>query len=153
MIDMFLFSGFYDEDIHFPKLSKTLTDKLVAKKRVNPHIQVIFITDEVNSTYQSYQLKELKKMRENGIEVIVANLDVYEIRIQYTLVFTVRFCNGLVSQGMVGFGTIRMGSIRLIMKNIRINFLCLSILPTVYRRFSNSQPTNFQFPLIRKFRF
>ncbi|MBA9027932.1 hypothetical protein [Peribacillus huizhouensis] len=68
-------SGFYDEDIHFPKLSKTLTDKLVAKKRVNPHIQVIFITDEVNTTYQSYQLKELKKMRENGIEVIVANLD------------------------------------------------------------------------------
>lgn len=75
VIDMFLFNGFYDGNVHFPKLSKTLTDKLVAKKQANPHIQIIFITDEVNTTYQSYQLEEEKEMRENGIDVIVTNLD------------------------------------------------------------------------------
>ncbi|KMY52008.1 hypothetical protein [Peribacillus loiseleuriae] len=48
-------------------------------------------------------------------------------------------------------GRMKMGCIRLIIKNIRMNFLCLSILLTVYRSFSNLQPTNF--PLIRKFRF
>ncbi|WP_285767973.1 phospholipase D family protein [Peribacillus sp. SI8-4] len=75
VIDMFLFNDFYDEKINFPKLTKTLTEKLVAQKKKKPGIQVIFITDEVNTTYNAYQLEALETMKQNGIDVVVTNLD------------------------------------------------------------------------------
>ncbi|MFJ7744953.1 phospholipase D family protein [Peribacillus sp. NPDC097295] len=75
VIDMFLFNSFYDEKVKFPQLSKTLTDKLIAQKEKKPELQVMFITDEVNTSYNAYQLGELEKLKESGIEVIVTNLD------------------------------------------------------------------------------
>ncbi|MGE7761945.1 phospholipase D family protein [Peribacillus sp. NPDC097895] len=75
VIDMFLFNAFYDEKINYPKLSETLTDKLVAQKKKKPKLQVIFITDEVNTSYNAYQLEALETMKQNGIDVIVTNLD------------------------------------------------------------------------------
>ncbi|WP_057911860.1 phospholipase D family protein [Peribacillus muralis] len=75
VIDMFLFNDFYDEKINYPKLTKTLTDKLVEQKKKKPKLQVIFITDEVNTSYNAYQLDALETMKENGIDVVVTNLD------------------------------------------------------------------------------
>ncbi|PJN91059.1 phospholipase D family protein [Bacillus sp. mrc49] len=75
IIDMFLFNDFYDEKINFPKLTKTLTDKLVAQKKKKPGLQVIFITDEVNTSYNAYKLEALETMKQNGIDVVVTNLD------------------------------------------------------------------------------
>ncbi|CAH0243033.1 Cardiolipin synthase A [Peribacillus sp. Bi96] len=75
VIDMFLFNAFYDEKINYPKLSETLTDKLIDQKKKKPKLQVIFITDEVNTSYNAYQLEALETMKQNGIDVIVTNLD------------------------------------------------------------------------------
>ena len=75
VIDMFLFNSFYDEKVKFPQLSKTLTDKLIAQKEKKPELQVMFITDEVNTSYNAYQLEELEKLKQSGIEIIVTNLD------------------------------------------------------------------------------
>lgn len=75
VIDMFLFNSFYDEKVKFPKLSETLTDKLIAQKKKKPDLQVRFITDEVNTSYNAYQLEELEKLKQNDIDVIVTNLD------------------------------------------------------------------------------
>ena len=58
VIDMFLFNSFYDEKVDFPKLSKTLTDKLIAQKKKKPELEVMFITDEVNTSYNAYELDE-----------------------------------------------------------------------------------------------
>ncbi|MGE7684890.1 phospholipase D family protein [Peribacillus simplex] len=75
VIDMFLFNAFYDEKINFPKLTETLKDNLVEQKKKKPDLQVIFITDEVNTSYNAYQLEALETMKKNGIDVIVTNLD------------------------------------------------------------------------------
>ncbi|MFJ7639633.1 phospholipase D family protein [Peribacillus sp. NPDC097206] len=75
VIDMFLFNSFYDEKVDFPKLSKTLTDKLIAQKKKKPELEVMFITDEVNTSYNAYELDELEKLKQNDIEVVVTNLD------------------------------------------------------------------------------
>ncbi|MFE0506267.1 phospholipase D family protein [Peribacillus butanolivorans] len=75
IIDMFLFNNFYDEKINFPKLTETLTDKLVAQKKKKPKLQVMFITDEVNTSYNAYQLEALETLKQNDIDVIVTNLD------------------------------------------------------------------------------
>ncbi|MCY9005189.1 phospholipase D family protein [Peribacillus frigoritolerans] len=75
VIDMFLFNAFYDEKINFPKLTETLKDNLVEQKKKKPDLQIIFITDEVNTSYNAYQLEALETMKKNGIDVIVTNLD------------------------------------------------------------------------------
>ncbi|MFD6440485.1 phospholipase D family protein, partial [Peribacillus sp. NPDC060186] len=75
VIDMFLFNNFYDEKINFPKLTENLTDKLVAQKKKKPKLQVMFITDEVNTSYNAYQLEALETLKQNDIDVIVTNLD------------------------------------------------------------------------------
>ncbi|MFB6800170.1 phospholipase D family protein [Peribacillus butanolivorans] len=75
VIDMFLFNNFYDEKINFPKLTETLTYKLVAQKKKQPKLQIMFITDEVNTTYNAYQLEALETLKQNDIDVIITNLD------------------------------------------------------------------------------
>lgn len=75
VIDMFLFNGYYDEKRKFPNISETLTNKIITQKKRKPNLRVIFITDEINTTYQSYKLKEIEKMKKNGVEVVTTNLD------------------------------------------------------------------------------
>ncbi|MDQ7861487.1 hypothetical protein RCO48_12240 [Peribacillus frigoritolerans] len=45
------------------------------RRKKKPDLQIIFITDEVNTSYNAYQLEALETMKKNGIEVIVTNLD------------------------------------------------------------------------------
>lgn len=75
IIDMFLFNGYYDEKTDFPNLSEQLTTCLIEQKKKNPSLQVIFISDEVNTTYNSHESEEFQQLRENGIDVIVTDLN------------------------------------------------------------------------------
>jgi len=75
VLDMFLFNGYYDEKTNFPKLSQTLTQKIITQKQTNPNLQVFFVTDEVNTNYNAYQSKELEELKKNGVKVIITNLD------------------------------------------------------------------------------
>ncbi|RFU62381.1 phospholipase D family protein [Peribacillus glennii] len=75
VVDMFLFNGYYDEKRRYPHISETLTNKLIARKKKDPDIQVIFITDEINTSYNSYKSKEIEKLKKHGIQVVITDLD------------------------------------------------------------------------------
>lgn len=75
VIDMFLFNSYYDENAKYPNISEQLTNKLIAQKKKQPSLKVIFISDEVNTTYNTHESKEFKKLKENGVEIIVTDLE------------------------------------------------------------------------------
>lgn len=74
VVDMFLFNDYTDQKRDFPDLSGKLTDALIKQKKKYPDLQVVFITDPVNTGYYSYDDKHLKKLKENNIEVVITNL-------------------------------------------------------------------------------
>ena len=47
VLDFFLMDHYSDENIDFPKISETLTEKLIQKKSANPQMDIIFITDTI----------------------------------------------------------------------------------------------------------
>lgn len=75
VLDMFLFNGYTGESRDFPKLSETLTNKLIKQKRTYSDLQVVFITDPINNGYHSYTDKNINKLQKNDIEVVITNLD------------------------------------------------------------------------------
>lgn len=75
VIDMFLFNDDYNhETLDFPPLSQNLTDKLTAKKLENPDMEIIFITDGINTFYDTYMPPHINELKEAGIEVIFTDL-------------------------------------------------------------------------------
>ncbi|UUZ94399.1 phospholipase D family protein [Paenibacillus sp. P25] len=75
VIDMFLFNSFTNADQDYPKLSETLTAKLIERKKMYPGLQIVFITDEVNTTYGSHTTPEFERLKAAGIPVILTDLD------------------------------------------------------------------------------
>ncbi|SIT70252.1 phospholipase D family protein [Edaphobacillus lindanitolerans] len=73
--DFFLYNRYYDEQEDFPELAEEMTEKLVQKKKENPGMPVILITDPVNTGYGSYETKELKELEEAGVDVVITELD------------------------------------------------------------------------------
>lgn len=75
LLDMFLFNDFLGTaTTSYRALSSELTDKLIAKKTDEPDIDIVFITDPINEIYGGYQSKQLKMLRDNGIEVVMTDL-------------------------------------------------------------------------------
>ncbi|RFU70883.1 phospholipase [Peribacillus saganii] len=75
VMDMFLFNGYYDENRDFPDISRKLTDKLIQQKKKHPDMKIIFITDEINTSYGSHPAKELEELKKNDNEVVETNLE------------------------------------------------------------------------------
>ncbi|MET3575710.1 phospholipase D family protein [Bhargavaea ullalensis] len=73
--DFFLYNRYYDENENFPKLAEEMTEKLVQKKRENPDMPIVFITDPVNTGYGSYETKEMQELEAAGVDVVVTKLD------------------------------------------------------------------------------
>lgn len=75
VLDMFLFNDDYNHNtLDFPPLSQNLTDKLTAKKEENPDMDIIFITDRINTFYDTYTPPHIEQLKEVGIEVIFTDL-------------------------------------------------------------------------------
>src|SRR5699024_950635 len=75
VLDMFLFNDDYNHDtLDFPPLSQNLTDKLTAKQEENPDMDIIFITDRINTFYDTYTPPHIEQLKETGIEVIFTDL-------------------------------------------------------------------------------
>lgn len=92
VIDMFLFNKDSDKDQVYPKVTETVTKALLKKRQERPNIQIIFITDRVNTAYSSYPSPELAKMKENGINIIMTNLhDLRDSNILYSGVWRLFF--------------------------------------------------------------
>lgn len=75
VVDFFLMDGYFDEKEDFPPIADMLSDKLAEKKKNNPDMPVVFITDPLNKGYGSYETKWFKKMREAGVEIIYTDLE------------------------------------------------------------------------------
>ena len=75
VVDFFLFDGFYDDKEDFPKIADTLTIKLANKKKENPDMPIVFITDPINRGYGSYENEWFRKMRDAGVEIVYTDLD------------------------------------------------------------------------------
>ncbi|RWR13132.1 phospholipase D family protein [Siminovitchia fortis] len=75
VLDFFLYNDYYDHDQKFPPLSSTLTEKLIAKKRENPNIQIVLITDEINTSYNSHKNWQFENLKKNGIDVLMTDVD------------------------------------------------------------------------------
>ena len=75
VVDFFLFDGYYDEKEDFPDIADTLSTKLAEKKKENPDMPIVFITDPINRGYGSYENEWFKKMRDAGVEIVYTDLD------------------------------------------------------------------------------
>lgn len=75
VVDMFLFNDDYDKKDNYRNVSGELTDSLIQQKKKVPNLEVVFITDEINTFYGSYLSKNLERLRNNGIEVVITNLE------------------------------------------------------------------------------
>ncbi len=76
VLDLFLYNDAYNkEQYHYPNTTQMITDALIAKKKQNPNIDIIFITDPINGFYGSYTEKNMNLMNKNDIIVIETNLD------------------------------------------------------------------------------
>ncbi|KAB7706240.1 phospholipase [Bacillus aerolatus] len=75
VLDFFLFNSYHEKKKEFPEISKKLTEALIDKKRTNPDIEIIFISDEVNTSYNSHSTPEFEKLKKNGVEVILTNVE------------------------------------------------------------------------------
>jgi phosphatidylserine/phosphatidylglycerophosphate/cardiolipin synthase-like enzyme len=78
VVDMFLYNDEYDKTKDkYPELSKTFTEKLINKKMKKPSMEIVVITDEINNLYGSYESKHIKRLKENGIKVVISNMEKY----------------------------------------------------------------------------
>lgn len=75
VIDLFLFNGYTHEDQQYPAVSRQLTDKLIAHQAAHPSMEIVFITDEVNTNYGSAANPLLEDMKNAGIRVVMTDVD------------------------------------------------------------------------------
>jgi HKD family nuclease len=75
LLDMFLFGGYHDPGQPFEPVSEMLVGKLIEKKQQNPHIRMICIVDEVNTSYGAHKADLLEILRNFGCEVVITNVD------------------------------------------------------------------------------
>ncbi|WP_082920037.1 phospholipase D-like domain-containing protein [Halomonas caseinilytica] len=78
VMDMFLFNDFAGSasgDADFVPLSSRLTQALIAQRSRHPDLDVVVITDPLNTLYGGLALAHLERLREAGIKVVETDLD------------------------------------------------------------------------------
>lgn len=75
VIDMFLFNNYTHRDQQFPAESLEFTNNLISQKTAYPDMEIVFITDEVNTSYGSAPNPLLEKLKAAGIRVIMTDVD------------------------------------------------------------------------------
>ena len=75
VLDMFLFNQEVGKSkVKQIPLTQQLTNALIAKRRQDPNIQVVVITDPINSVYGGIAPKHYRQLRQAGVEVIETDL-------------------------------------------------------------------------------
>ncbi|PID22281.1 phospholipase [Sporosarcina sp. P3] len=75
VLDFFLMDDYYDEKEDFPQIADQLTDVLVKKKEEFPDIPIVYITDPVNTGYESYESEWFKALEKAGVQVVYTDLE------------------------------------------------------------------------------
>lgn len=75
VIDLFLFNNYTHKGQNFPKVSEDLTDHLIRHKKAFPAMDIVMITDPVNTEYGSAPNPLLERLKAAGIRVVVTELN------------------------------------------------------------------------------
>ncbi|QDH22540.1 phospholipase [Saccharibacillus brassicae] len=75
VIDVFLFNDYTHEDQQYPKVSAKLAKALIERKQAVPELDIVFITDEVNTNYGSAPNALLESLKQAGIRVVITDVD------------------------------------------------------------------------------
>ncbi|KPL58201.1 phospholipase D family protein [Rossellomorea vietnamensis] len=75
ILDLFLVNGYTKGDRDYPKISETLSRKIEEQMKKKPDLKVVFISDEVNTTYGSHQAKQIEPLEKLGAEVVFTDLN------------------------------------------------------------------------------
>ncbi|RMJ05595.1 cardiolipin synthase 2 [Marinobacter litoralis] len=75
LIDMFLYNSTGSENTGLRPLSSQLTQALIEKKRANPRIDIVVISDPLNTFYGGTRSPAFETLKEAGIELVVTNLE------------------------------------------------------------------------------
>lgn len=74
IIDMFMVNEFSDESRDFPKLSSIFSEKVKAQLVKHPDLKVIFITDDLNRSYNSHEALQIDYLADYGAEIVYTDL-------------------------------------------------------------------------------
>ena len=74
VIDMFLFNEEHTGDRDYRPITRELTDRILARRRAVPTLDVTFITDEINNFYGAYTSTALRRLEEGGVRVVLTDL-------------------------------------------------------------------------------
>lgn len=86
VIDMFLFNSLYPKEDTYPEITKKVMEALIAKK--NEGVPIYFITDEVNSFYETYEVEEFLALSDAGIPVIETDMaEIKDSNITYSFLW------------------------------------------------------------------
>ncbi|SDJ62067.1 phospholipase D-like domain-containing protein [Billgrantia gudaonensis] len=77
LVDMFLFNDFAGsaDGAEFRPLSRELTGALVAARRRHPDLEVVVISDPLNTLYGGLELPHFERLREAGVRVVETDLN------------------------------------------------------------------------------
>ena len=76
LVDMFLWNDFQGEVPETTRaLSRELADALIARKRKRPGIEIIAISDPVNTVYGALEPPHFRALEEAGVPVVLTRLD------------------------------------------------------------------------------
>ncbi|WP_051143865.1 phospholipase D family protein [Marinococcus halotolerans] len=76
VMDVFYFNSEHDEGEEFPPLTRRVSEALINKKEEEPDIEIVVLTDPVNTFYGAYTPEHFQQLEESGIEVIFTELSV-----------------------------------------------------------------------------
>ncbi|MBM7097862.1 phospholipase D family protein [Bacillus sp. H-16] len=74
LVDMFLFNDEYERVAEYPRVSGELVDALVGKKEADPGMEIVVITDPINTFYGSYFPESLAELEDAGIRLVLTDL-------------------------------------------------------------------------------
>lgn len=76
LLDFFLMNDFgYVPGPCMRPLSQELADRLVAKRKLNPEVEIIFITDPINTVYGSVASPHFQALEAAGVQLVWTDLD------------------------------------------------------------------------------
>ncbi len=76
VLDMFLFNDFAGEGGEgHRRLSRELADSLIAQRSSHPELQIVLITDPINTFYDSLRPDHLLALEHAGIDIVMTDLD------------------------------------------------------------------------------
>lgn len=76
VLDMFLFNDFIGKgQAPYRKLAKEVTEALLARKEKFPELEIVVITDPINTVYGGMENQYFKAMEDNNINVVFTKLE------------------------------------------------------------------------------